>query len=379
MIKENEITPKLVVRTALTIKKSLTEKTADLYLRGNGIDAMTHLKDLLSQREKCVRRGFCLSVEKIDKTISYSINRIRDGLDYVYNQVTKKSTGLNLKDLIDDLNALKNSFPSLKIVRGRISVVTDPIELENIYLGRFKIILNMTANLSDMKDFLMIEALEPNPPRGKGGVTHPHVQDRLLCAGDGHDILMDALSQGRIEDFFNLVITILNTYNHVSPYVPLDEWEGESCCSCGERVDEDSCSGCGKCGENVCNECSSYCEACSSSYCSEHGGGSCHGCGNWSCSNCCETHSECSGCDESYCDGCLSRCDKCDCLMCEDCAKLCSECGKNLCSECVTECGECEDTFCEKHIMNCGCCGKNFCKDHYDEDECSLLKENVKV
>ncbi len=76
-----------------------------------------------------------------------------------------------------------------------------------------------------------------------------------------------ALGGGRLCDFFLLVRSVLNTYNSGSPYVAMEEWNGEPCEECGRRMDDESRGRCERCDSHVCNECGSDCAECCHYFC----------------------------------------------------------------------------------------------------------------
>src|SRR5690606_20967014 len=104
---------------------------------------------------------------------------------------------------------------------GRLSVTTEPITLEGVYLGPFRIELDVDdLAAGECADYRVI-ALEPNPAASNCDVTHPHIQDEQLCEGEGRPLIRRALGEGRILDFFEFVASVLRAYNPESPYVSL--------------------------------------------------------------------------------------------------------------------------------------------------------------
>ena len=64
-------------------------------------------------------------------------------------------------------------------------------------------------------------AEDPHPAHSDDSVTHPHVQSEGVCEGDAKLPIRNALSQLRLLDFFQIVGSLLRTYNSGSPYVAL--------------------------------------------------------------------------------------------------------------------------------------------------------------
>jgi len=110
-------------------------------------------------------------------------------------------------------------------------------------------------------------ALDPNPPDCADDVTHPHVRNGELCAGDATVPISQALESGRLADAFLAIRAVLETYNESSPYVALSEWNGRPCDDCGASVDSDDAYSCEECNQLCCGECISRYEICDSSFC----------------------------------------------------------------------------------------------------------------
>ncbi len=133
---------------------------------------------------------------------------------------------LNLRQMYDELDALQTEFGEFDcdLKQHTISIVTDPIALEEIDLGPFQIVLHWDR-LTQPRAYEVV-ALEPNAATSHDDVPHPHVQGQALCEGDGKAAIRSALQQGRLCDFFLLVTQILQTYNAGSAYVRLEQWTG---------------------------------------------------------------------------------------------------------------------------------------------------------
>ena len=121
--------------------------------------------------------------------------------------------------------------------------------------------LGISDELADTfrRQAFLIEALDPHPATESEGVTHPHVRDEMLCTGEASSSISAALEAGRIADFFLIVRSVLTTYNPESPYVSLDNWNGEPCVDCGYYLNDDNRYFCEECEEHFCDECMSGC------------------------------------------------------------------------------------------------------------------------
>lgn len=258
-------------------------------------------KQWYASAETCTER-----IDRLLSDLTYSVQRIK--------QLTSKENVKipTLRTLFDELNQLQEEFARIEFgEENTLSVITEPIELEGIYLGPFEIKLYMDK-ISDLHKDLPYYciALDPNPAATNDEVTHPHVSNERLCEGDGVITIRAALEQGRLVDFFTMVKTILNTYNPDSPYVSADDWEGVACYDCGYVVSDDNRYYCYRCENDYCSECSTYCH----------------------------------DCDETICLGCAGKCEICDEPICSGCIRECAECGLHICQRCMIEdlCPDCD-------------------------------------
>ena len=84
--------------------------------------------------------------------------------------------------LVDELNQVQQEFGNIDFDKAEntICVVTEPINLEGLYLGPFKIQLELDklSELHRSRTYRII-ALDPNPAATAEDVTHPHVSKVL--------------------------------------------------------------------------------------------------------------------------------------------------------------------------------------------------------
>jgi hypothetical protein len=234
-----------------------------------------------------------------------------------------------LKDLVAELQYLENEFNDIIIEKASIAVQTEAIVLKEIDLGRFSIRLHWPrlAAKSDA-DCFEIVALDPNPAANNDSVTHPHVKDQHLCAGDATVPLQMALEQGRLVDAFCLVRSVIQTYNSASAYTSLDDWSGVYCWNCGTSSDADDSYFCESCSHDVCSDCTSSCSQCGRTYCAS-----------------CQTR--CSECESPCCERCVTTSEHSGIACCSGCIKTCASCGANVAAsefdEAAERCLECDD------------------------------------
>lgn len=230
-----------------------------------------------------------------------------------------------LSDIVSELDQVAGDFGDWRFDANddSICVTTDPIELEGLYLGPFEIRLIICAmtELRSRPPFTAV-ALDPHPACGADHVTHPHVSDNRVCLGDAVSAAASALESGRIGDFFLIVRSVLTHYNPDSPYVSIENWEGEQCADCGAGVCEDD---------------RYYCEMC----------------------------------EETYCDNCMSLCRGCELSTCLSCLRQCSFCDEWNCRECMMTCSACGDPCCKACLCN------DLCPDCHERNETNGLPEET--
>ena len=212
----------------------------------------------------------------------------------------------SVSEIFRDLRQAEREFGQVAYCEegDLLSVATDPIQLEDIYLGGFEIQLHVPSlDTVGRGETYRVVALDPHPAATNNSVTHPHVSDEGLCAGDAGAAISAALISGRVCDFFMLVRSVLMHYNPDSPFVSLANWEGTLCDDCGYARRSNDMYGCDACTDLFCEECISYCRRC----------------------------------DRSYCRGCLRTCPACDDPVCESCMTSCASCGEPLCTNCLEE------------------------------------------
>jgi hypothetical protein len=245
--------------------------------------------------------------------------RLLAELEGLTNQLRNRSASLtveqreaaSLRDLYADLVVLAADFDDFKLDGPILSVTTEPIALEGIELGTFRIRLDLQHLDADTP--YSIEALEPNPAASCDDTPHPHVHGERLCAGEGRAAINASLADGRLLDFFTLVDRVLHTYAVGSDYVELDNWHGTPCHDCDCTVGEDEGASCYGCEERLCGDCYIACGGCSESFCS--------GCID-----------RCARCEEYACSGCLVRCRRCRHDVCDACREeeLCESCREEI-------------------------------------------------
>jgi hypothetical protein len=264
--------------------------------------------ELVSRARRARLRGWHLAANVLLKELSYSIPCIEQDLSALNQRLQRgrpQPRIVTAKDIYLDLIALRHEFEQVdcEVRDCCISVTTEPITLSGIYLGPFEIRVSWTTAVRGDSLRYQVIAKDPHPAESRSNVTHPHVMDETLCEGDGRHMIRQAMSQGRVLDFFMLVAGVLRNYNPESPYVELALWHGGSCSDCGASTGDEESYSCHKCGGTICSDCECLC----------------------------------SGCEESCCSDCLCSCASCNDNYCRRCLNSCMECQSRVCSDCLTE------------------------------------------
>jgi hypothetical protein len=307
-----DLTPRQLLRIAETIRQRLIVHRDGRYLQVMG--RLDRLAEDLS-RVQAIRRQLGLAVGRCwygaaEQTVA-QIEPIMRDVPYFVGEVQEAagrciSTPATVGDILAELRQLQDEFEQVRfdLVGQTLSAVTDPIELEDIYLGPFEIVLDLRRLGESRHDGVYhIVAIDPHPAGSNDSVTHPHVSGEHLCEGDAGAAIGAALANGRIADFFIVARSVLTTYNPNSPYVSLGDWFGQPCHDCGDTIGSDDACFCTKCESDFCENCISYCRRC----------------------------------DESVCFSCLQECPICEERMCSSCMTTCPGCGAHICQNCKEE------------------------------------------
>lgn len=272
---------------------------------GSVLSGMERLQTLGRRLRICTSRNWLTAAAEVSDRLSDCLGWVVRDIEKVQNAANRSDVSIpSVSDVAADLRQAESEFGQLRYDRkaAMLSVTTEAIRLGDVYLGEFEIQLQLSTpgESAGSKDMFCVVALDPHPAASDDTVTHPHVREEQLCAGDATVAIQSALSQGRICDFFLLVKSVLSQYNSGSPYVSLANWEGGACYDCGSYFGSGSFYTCPACEHDFCDDCMSYCRCCETSYCQE----------------CLTT---CSACDDSFCTGCMTQCPDCRKPICKTC------------------------------------------------------------
>jgi hypothetical protein len=304
---------RLALHTAARVQQSMSMRHCGRSSLGLPETAWSQCCRLVRKIDKAIQRGWHQAARRLRRELVSAIGTCRRRFEQAAMELDAEEPHQRIptqRELFQELIALEDEFDDVRLERkGPLSVVTEPVILDDIDLGRFEIALDVDWDLRRTWGSYEVIALDPNPAASSQDTTHPHVQGNGLCEGDGRSAIRRALQEGRLFDFFVLVRQILQTYNPTSAYVTLESWNGVECRDCGSQVGEgDSCF-CGSCEVDTCSECSFSCAACGGCRCSECIA-TCPGCEDYFCSRCLES---CAGCRKLFCQECLTdeKCSSC--------------------------------------------------------------------
>jgi len=272
-----------------------------------------------------ISRSWLFAAEDCCQGIARQLNEVPYLVSRLELLLSKRQRGVpTLSELVAEIKATEAEFGGIEYdgEEDSLSVITEPITLEDTYLGPFRVALFL-GKLHQMQHHVpyYVFAVEPHPAAKDEAITHPHVSNDGLCEGDGAAAVRAAIAEGRLTDFFSMVRSILQTYNPDSPYVPLADWDGTPCYDCGYVMDHESVYYCSHCENAVCDECSRVCTTCGE-------------------------------------------------IVCGNCAGVCTVCDRTLCPKCAkTKCEDCESTCCESCLTDGLCPDCKEERENEDEDE----------
>jgi len=180
---------KSLVRTANRIQEGLMKLKNSRYLElmKRLISFAGQLQELTAESRKMgaslVHGWFsaadrcCSRTSRLLNDVSYSISQIQQFTE----GPQKKTPKLSL--LVEELDQVREEFGSIDFDKAEntLSVVTDPIALEDVARGPFRIQLELDKLSELYKDRpYRVIALNPNPPATDEEVTHPHVSGERL-------------------------------------------------------------------------------------------------------------------------------------------------------------------------------------------------------
>jgi hypothetical protein len=260
-------------------------------------------------------------------------------LDIISDLKDKLRYQPNIRSIYEDIRELEQDF-IVEIEEDKLLVTTkEDIIIEGVNFGQFEIILNFSSFLFKAK------AIDPFYDFRENVYFHPHIDSGgNICFGEGLEAIDLAIEEHRLADIFNLIASILRTYNSSDCYMKIEMWDEDAgICSCCETATNEPRE-CANCEEVTCPHCSLICNSCDHEVC-----------------DACATY--CRECDITICANCVTECTACQAIICPNCLYVCNNCGKNLCSDCRYVCSCCDEITCEDCYEECEECGDLICEE----------------
>jgi hypothetical protein len=306
---------KFVLRLAGRIQAALRSKaeqarTLEQALLSRLLSCLRAFHRAAGRLDKARGRGWLLVLPRLGDEVLGALKTFADTAEQVRSLLERPVPAPpGLVSLAAELRQLEAEFGEANIDwKGKaLTAATEPITLRGVALGAFAIRLRWDRLEQDgAARCFEIVALNPNPAGSDERVTHPHVKDNTLCAGEAAAPLHQALAGGRLADAFCLVRAVLTTYNPGSPHVPLSDWAGGACHDCGCLPGDDRCA-CPVCGHDFCADCTRQCDHCEAVRCTD----------------------------------CMGRCAVCESYCCAGCSTTAAASGRECCQDCVRSCQAC--------------------------------------
>ena len=223
---------------------------------------LDYLKQATHKLSLCRQYGWHLAAQQLLQGLRYTVQEL--GVEVTRSeQVVQEPAAPSppLGQLYEELIQTEQEFDEVEYRRseGKLVVTTAPIVLEDVRLGRFEIQLVLERlGAPDQRDALRIVALEPNPAASDERVTHPHVSNEGLCAGDasaGDTFCCEGCQQDYCEECISSCqacdMTLCRGCLRKCPLC--DEYVCESCLQACHRCGARACSAC--LDDNVCPAC----------------------------------------------------------------------------------------------------------------------------
>ena len=153
------------------------------------IEQMNRLVTIRRKLNLCEIRHWQAASGKVMQHVESAIEDIPRHIQQVEQAVQARNIKApSVTDVYQGLAQAEEEFDDIVYHKegDLLAVTTDPIELQDIYLGPFEIQLHVPS-LSEMRynSIYRIFALDPHPAASNDCVTHPHVSDERLCPGHG--------------------------------------------------------------------------------------------------------------------------------------------------------------------------------------------------
>ena len=181
---------KALMRVAAAIHTQLAGRRASESLIEMPVRPWDRCTELVRQIRRAQLRGWKLAAISLGKDLECSLPSVLIEVTALQQRITCRTgqqTFMTASDVYRDLVTLSEEFEELDFDSKacRLSVTTEPIVLEGVFLGPFEIQLQWARVSNGGELAYRVIAKDPHPAESRENVTHPHVMDEILCEGDG--------------------------------------------------------------------------------------------------------------------------------------------------------------------------------------------------
>ncbi len=179
-----------LMRLAIAIHQRLTRTEGNEFTIKLPRSKWRETEALCRQRNLARQRGWDLAAERVQRELGEALRWMSTELIALADQlrpIPSKGLVSSVGDIYADLIALRDEFGEVhsQSQQQTISVTTEAIELQGVYLGPFEICLDWSQLGTGSANSYQVIALDAQPAESNECVTHPHVQDEALCEGEG--------------------------------------------------------------------------------------------------------------------------------------------------------------------------------------------------
>src|SRR3954464_13735040 len=167
---------KSLMRLAVAIHAQLAGRRANEPLIELPVHAWGRCTELVRQIRRAQLRGWNLAAGVLSKDLGYSVSAVQSELTSLHQRLTCRPEAVRLataSDIYGDLVALGMEFEELdfNLKARRLSITTEPIVLEGVYLGPFKIQLQWARVGNGSEPAYRVIAKDPHPAESRENVT----------------------------------------------------------------------------------------------------------------------------------------------------------------------------------------------------------------
>ena len=169
---------KRLLRLAIAIHEQLLLKQGSPTSLEIPTETWRQSEVLLGRLKQAQRRGWRLAAERLRRDLRTTLERLGGdltGLSVLLEQPSASARQASIRDIYADLLALREEFEdiSFDLPQRTLSVTTEAIQLERVYLGPFEIRLDWSDLAHGHPRNYRVIALDAHPAENNESVTHP--------------------------------------------------------------------------------------------------------------------------------------------------------------------------------------------------------------